>query len=217
MWEELGTYTLEFDWIFTPITNAEIFRITHLSVPIKQQEYIKAVIALDLPEGELPNIFTPQRLNSRQEREIFHFKSFDYSPRRLIFKRLEKREIIWKIKVEFKIMLVPSNKQRTTNALSLPDVTVSNVKVIILRERADLSRHSYFLTNAGSQTVFFKYIPLGTDPASDTLLISPTNWDFFVESGRQWFDQTFSQNGLIAIASNANQAVRIKAIEYNYL
>lgn len=217
MWEDLGIYTLGIDWIFTPIVNAQVFRITHLSVPARQQDYIKAVIALEFPDGSIPNIFTPQRLTSRQEREIFYFATFDNFPRRLVFKRLEKNQIIWKIKVEFKNMLVPSNKPRATTAQPLPDVTVSNAKVIVLREKADASRQNYLLTNSGSQTVYFKYVPLGIDPASDTLLISNINWDFFIEAGRQWYDQTFSQNGLIAIASNANQAVRIKAIEYNYL
>ncbi|MBD2243216.1 hypothetical protein [Nostoc sp. FACHB-888] len=216
MWKELGVYTLQFDWIVTPIINAEVFRITHLSVPVKQQDYIKAVIGLEFSDGLLPNIFSPQRLTSRQEREIFYFTNFDNSPRRLIFKRLEKREIIWNIKVEFKNMLIPSNKPRVTIAQPLADINVSNVKAVILRERSDLSRQNYLLTNSGSQTVFFRYVPMGTDPTNDTLLVSSTNWDFFIEAGRQWYDQTFSQNGLIAIASG-NQAVRIKAVEYNYL
>lgn len=216
-WELLGNFTLTEEWQLTTLIKAELFRVTHLSVPIKQ-DYVKAVIAQGFKDDEIVSVFTPQRLSCRQEKEIFSFSSSISLDKRILFRRLDKaNDIIWKIKIEFKSMLIPSNKLRSTIAQSLPDVTVSNVKTIILREKTDSSRQNYLLTNNGSQSVFFKYVPLGVDPASDTLLISPTNWDFFIEGGRQWFDQTYSQNGLIAIASNANQAVRIKAIEYNYL
>lgn len=217
MWLELGTYTLQNDWLYTPIVKAQTFRITHLSVPIRQQEYVKAVIGLDFYEDEIPSILNPQRLTSRQEREIFNFISFDDSPRRLIFKRLEKSQVIWRIKVEFKSMLVPSNKPRATTAQPQPDVTVSNVKVLVLKEKADASRGTYLLTNTGSQTLYFKYVPIGVDPTTDAVLVSPTNWDFVIEPGRQWFDQTLSQNGLVAISGSASQSNKIKAIEYNYL
>lgn len=217
MWEQLGIFELNFNWIYTPIINAEIFRITHLSVPIKQQDYIKAVVALEFTGGVIDNIFNPQRLTSRQEQEIFYFPAFDNLARRLIFKRVDKTsEIIWKIRIEYKLMLIPSNKPQTTNAQALPDSVIVNAKKLVIPEKTDGSRRNYLISNLGPQTLYCKYLPIGGDFASSTFVISSTDYDFLLNSGDKWLDSTLSQNAVYGVTANAFSA-KIKAVEYNYL
>ena len=217
MWEDLGVFNLSSDWVFTPVVASEIFRITHLSVPINQQDYIKAVVALDFPGNTLVNIFNPQRLTARHEQETFYFARFDNSARRLAFKRVDKsKEVIWKIRIEYKNMLIPSNKPQITSAQALPDSVIVNAKKLIIPEKTDSSRRNYLISNLGPQTLYCKYLPIGGDFASSTFVISSTDYDFLLISGEKWLDSTLSQNAVYGLTANAFSA-KIKAVEYNYL
>lgn len=219
MWESLGNFTINEEWQLTLPVNAEIFRITHLSVPIKQ-EYIKAVVAQGFQDDDtIISISSPQRLTCRQEKEIFSFPSLDNLEKQIVFKRLDKAsEIIWKIQIESKnTMLIASNKPQITSAQALPDVSLTNTKVVIVPEKTDSSRRNYLISNLGLATAYFKYVPLGVDPTATSFTISSTDYDFSVASGDKWLDSTLSQNGVVAVTANALSTAKIKAVQYLYL
>ena len=220
MWQSLGSFTLNEEWQLTlPVpVNAEIFRITHLSVPAKQ-DYVKAVIAQGFQDDAVLSILAPQRLTCRQEKEIFSFPSLDNLEKRIVFKRLDKAsEIIWIIQIESKnTMLIASNKPQVTSAQALPDISLTNTKAVIVSEKTDGSRRNYLISNLGLATAYFKYVPLGTDPTATSLTISSTDYDFLLASGDKWLDSTLSQNGIVGITANALSTAKIKAVQYLYL
>lgn len=216
-WEPLGTFSVLENWTFTNFTKAELIRVTHLSVPIRQ-DYVKAVIASGFQDDLLVSLFSPQRLTCRQEKEIFSFPNLGSLDKKIVFRRLDKEsKIIWKIKIEAKVMLISSTKPQITNAQSLGDITVTNTKRIIVGEKLDGSRRNYLISNLSGQTVFFKYVPLGSDPMVATLILSSTDHDFALANGDKWLDSTLSQNAVIGITANASPTTRLKAVEYNYL
>ncbi|BBD66330.1 hypothetical protein NIES4072_64010 [Nostoc commune NIES-4072] len=217
MWSSLGIFSVEEHWKLTTTTKAELIRITHLSVPIRQ-DYVKAVIAQGFQEDAIISISTPQRLTCRQEKEIFSFPNLDNLEKRIVFRRLDKaNEIILKIKVEEKNMLISSNKTQITTAQALPDISLTNTKKTIVLEKTDASRRNYLISNLGAATAYFKYVPLGVDPTVTTLIVSSTDYDFALASGDKWLDSTLSQNGVIGITANALSTAKIKAVEYVYL
>lgn len=215
-WQPLGNFTLTEEWQLSIPIKAELFRVTHLSVPLKQ-DYVKAVIAQGFKDDHIVSVFTPQRLTSRQEKEIFNFSNFINSEKNILFKRLDKAtDIIWKIKLEYKNMLIPSNKPQITSAQSLPDSVIVNAKKMIIPEKLDSSRRNYLISNLGTQTLYCKYLPLGTDPTLSTFVISSSDYDFLLTSGEKWLDSTLSQNAVYGVTANAFSA-KVKAVEYNYL
>lgn len=216
VWQDLGIFTLNQEWQSTAPISGELFRVTHLSVPIKQ-DYVKAVIAQGFQDDSIPSIFTPQRLSYRQEKEVFSFLGFNSLEKRIIFKRLDKAtEIIWKIKVEYQNMLITSNKPLITSAQALPDSVIVNAKKLVIPEKIDGSRRNYLISNLGPQTLYCKYLPLGADPTASNFLISSSDYDFFLTSGEKWLDTTLSQNAIYGLTANAFSA-KVKAVEYNYL
>lgn len=217
IWEDLGTFSITPEWQFSPNFESDLVRITHLSVPLKQ-DYVKAALAHGFQDDLIISVFNPRRLTCRQEKEIFSFPSLDQIPKSLAFKRLDTNiDITWKIKLEYKNMIIPSNKTQSTTAQALPDSIVVNAKKSIIPEKADGSRRNYLISNLGAQTVYFKYLPIGADPTASTFVVSQSDYDFLLLAGEKWFDTALSQNAVYAIANNASPATKVKAIEYNYL
>lgn len=216
IWVNLGTFTITAEWQFTPVFNSDLVRVTHLSVPLKQ-DYVKAALTHSLQDDLIISLFNPRRLTCRQEKEIFNFPSLDGISKSLGFKRLDTNlDIIWKIKIEYKNMLIASNKPQLTQAQALPDSVIVNAKKLIVPEKTDSSRRNYLISNLGSQTIYCKYLPIGADFTSSTFTISSSDYDFVLNSGEKWLDSTFSQNAVFGISGNSSSA-KVKAIEYNYL
>ena len=217
-WQALGDYLLSNQWQATPHVKAELFKVTSLSTPAKQ-DYVKGAIAQGIEHEGILSLYLPQRLNCRQEKEIFLFKNIDDSPKSIVFKRIDKLfEIDWIIRIEYTDnMLITSNKSQVTQAVPLPDISITNSKKLVIPENKNSERKSYLISNNSTQSVYFKYVPLGVDATNESVTISASNYDFIVASGDSWIDTTLTQNGVVGIAQGLNPNVKIKAIEYLYL
>lgn len=215
-WQPLGDYLLSNQWQTTPPVKAELFRVTSLSTPTKQ-DYVKGAIAQGIEHEGILSLYLPQRLNCRQEKEIFLFKNIEDSPKSIVFKRIDKAfEIDWIIRVEYtENMLITSNKPQTSQAIALPPVLVTSSKIQIVAENTDWNRKSYLISNNGSQTIYCKYVPLGTNIMDESLVVSSTNYDFFINSSDKWLDTTLTQNAVIGITQKSSSTTLV--VEYLYL
>jgi len=213
-WQSLGLFQVKSDWVLTPSVTSNIFRVSHVFTNV--DTYLKAVIAKAFRDDRGLNIFHPQRLTSREEKEIFIFYfSDEIATPSLAFKRLDNSSVKWFIEIE--MFFSSSSKQQTTYAQPVADINVNTQKTVIIPERTDGERHSYLISNtAGSHTVFFKYVPLGTDP--NTVTVSATSYDFLLTANEKFLDSNSSRNAVVgicaAVTSGAN--ARIKVTEYFY-
>ncbi|MCC5640231.1 hypothetical protein LC593_31245 [Nostoc sp. CHAB 5844] len=219
-WQSLGTFLISTEWGLTPLISTEVFRVSHLSVPVRN-DYVKAVIALGFnDETGFINIFNPQRLTPRNEKEIFSFPKFEGLERRLAFKRLDKADgLIWLIEIEtYQNMFYSSvNKQQATNAQPANDVSVTTSKTVIVAEKADGSRRSCLFSNTGPSTVYFKYVPVGTDPTAASVTVSANTYDFSLAPNEKFLDENSSQNAVVGICSGVvTTTAKVKVTEYIY-
>lgn len=213
-WQELGTFEIINDWVVSPPIFGEMFRVTHLSVPAGT-DYVKAVMAQGFFDHDnLVNIFSPQRLTVRNEREIFLLPEIKGLERRLLFKRLDKIDVVrWIVKVEFNMFFVNPNKKITTRAAPIENITISTTKFSVIPENTNGNRQSYLILNAGNTNIYFKYLELGQKIDTANIGTTAGTYDFTLTPDEKYIDSQSSQNGLIAIVTNAVSA-KIRAIEY---
>lgn len=100
-WESLGTISVTDDWQFTAPVEAEIFRLTQLSVIGDYQDIPRGVVAQGFQDSVV-NIFSPKIFTYRDESEIFLFNfPFGIQQHSLCLKRLSKENINWSIQAEY--------------------------------------------------------------------------------------------------------------------
>lgn len=102
-WEELGTFELITNkWIFSGEIEGEIFRVSHIPINRLPNDSLRAVIAQGFVDEEgIPNKFNPKIFAYGEESEVFTFPfPVGLSNHSLIFKRLDKNAVEWKIKAE---------------------------------------------------------------------------------------------------------------------
>lgn len=222
-WQFLGRFLVGSEWTLTDVIPSEMIRVTHLSMPLIKNDYIKAVIGQGFTDDSgIVNIFNPQRLTSRQEKEIFYFPRIDCIEKRLAFKRLDKTDnIFWLIQIEvYQNMFFSSVvKQQTTNAQPTAEVSVTSTqKSTILSEKSEGTRRSFLIVNTGSSTVYCKYVPIGTDLANANITVSATNYDFTLVAGEKFIDSNATQNAIVGICSGVGNLAntKLKVTEYIY-
>ncbi|MEH2434975.1 MAG: hypothetical protein V7K25_12100 [Nostoc sp.] len=110
-------------------------------------------------------------------------------------------------------------KRQATNALPATEITVTSTqKSTILSEKTDGSRPSFLIINAGSSTLYCKYVPLGTDltAANNGVTVSATVYDFLLAGGEKFTDESASQNAIVGICSGLLATTKLKVTEYIY-
>ncbi|MFN6450542.1 MAG: hypothetical protein RMX59_035145 [Nostoc sp. DedSLP05] len=222
-WQSLGTFEITNTWILTDVISTELFRIQHVSVVDSTSDmYFRALIAQGFDDDGI-NIFAPQRLTYREEKEILYLPLLKgLTEQRLAFKRLDKSPIPWQINIEVfqssNVMFYSSvNKQQATNAQPANDVSVTTSKTLVVSEKADGSRHSCLFTNTGPSTAYFKYVPLGTDPTANTVIVSATVYDFLLAPSEKFLDDNSSQNAVVGICTGVvTTTAKVKVTEYIY-
>ncbi|MDZ7969061.1 MAG: hypothetical protein RM368_29605 [Nostoc sp. DedSLP03] len=179
-WLNLGTFNLKKSWLIVP-SAGEVFRVKHFLSAQSDGKYLKAAIAKIFEEDNEINIYSPQRLSYRSlETEIFYFPK-DVVGNGLGFLRLDDTDVIWSINVQVyqeNMFYSSINKTAATNAQPTNDASVTTSKTLIVNEKADGSRHSCLFTNTGPSTVYFKYVPIGVDYTTNTVIVSATSYDF---------------------------------------
>ncbi|MDZ8228294.1 hypothetical protein, partial [Nostoc sp. ChiVER01] len=189
-WLTLGTFELNKNWLIVP-SAGEVFRVKHSLSKQYDGKYLKAVIAKAFNQDSEINIYNPQRLSYRlSETEVFYFPK-DVVGEGLGFLRLDDTDVIWSIHVQVyqeNMFYSSTNKQQATNAQPANDVSVTTSKTLIVNEKADGSRHSCLFTNTGPSTAYFKYVPIGTDYAANTVIVSASNYDFTLAPSEKFLD-----------------------------
>ena len=212
-WLYVDSLTLTKNWIILPSNNTT-FRIKHF-LSSYDGKYLKAVVAKAFSNPI--SIYNPQRLSYRQqEYEVFYFPK-DILGDGLGFIRLDNTDIEWSIEIEIyqeNMFYTSTNKQQATNAQPANDVSVTNSKTLVVSDKADGTRRSCLVTNTGPSTVYFKYVPLGTDPTATTVIVSATNYDFTLAAGEKFLDDNSSQNAIVGICLVAT--AKVKVTEYIY-
>ncbi|MDZ8135157.1 MAG: hypothetical protein RM049_07610 [Nostoc sp. DedQUE04] len=222
-WQSLGIFEITSTWTLTDILSTELFRIQHIcSVDSTSDMYFRALVAQGFDDNGI-NIFSPQRLTYREEKEILYLPLLKgMTAQRLAFKRLDKSLIPWQINIEVfqssNVMFSSSiNKQQATNAQPINDVSITTSKTTVVGEKADGSRHSCLFTNVGPSTVYFKYVTIGTDPTANTVTVSASNYDFSLAPGEKFFDNNSSQNAIVGICTGVlTTTAKVKVTEYIY-
>jgi hypothetical protein len=109
-------------------------------------------------------------------------------------------------------MFSSSNNHETTYAQPAASVAVDNTKKLIVAEENE--RSSYLIINAGTATVYFKYVPLGTD--FTTVTVSSTEYDFLLASGEKFLDSESAKNAVIGVTSGNGKTANLKVTKYFY-
>ncbi|MFN6485524.1 MULTISPECIES: hypothetical protein [unclassified Nostoc] len=218
-WLNLGTFNLSKSWLIVPSVG-EVFRVKHLLSKQYDGKYLKAVIAKVFDGDNEINIYSPQRLSYRvSETEVFYFPK-DVVGEGLGFLRLDDADVSWSINVQVyqeNMFYSATNKQQATNAQPTNDVSVTTSKTMVVGEKADGSRHSCLFTNVGPSTVYFKYVPIGTDQTANTVTVSASNYDFSLAPSEKFLDDNSSQNAVVGICTGVvTTTAKVKVTEYIY-
>lgn len=100
-WRSLGEFKLTSDWIFSDLVEGEVFRVSHRPITGLPSDLLRAVIAQGFVEQNSINKFNPKIFVYGKEPELFTFYfPAKVSQHSIIFKRLDKEPIEWKIQLE---------------------------------------------------------------------------------------------------------------------
>jgi hypothetical protein len=109
-------------------------------------------------------------------------------------------------------MFSSSNNRKTTYAQPAASVAVDNTKKLIVAQQNE--RSSYLLINAGTATVYFKYVPIGAD--FNTVTVSDTEYDFLLTADEKFLDAESAKNAVVGVTSGNGKTATLKITEYFY-
>lgn len=203
-WQLLAEFTLNDSWQFTPEFTGNAVRVTHYPLEFNKA-YLKAVIAQGYcHHQEIPIIYNPQRLTFRDEIQIFKLDDLTCFDKNTIgFRRLDNNPSTWKIKIEVFNMLIYSassySSAQPSKAIAIGDILVTRDKKLILPEELNNGRKSFLIVNGSNTTLYFKYLPMGGK--LEDIIITTSDYDFYVTPGNNGVDNYSTQNGIVAVNS----------------